>query len=516
MRVALLARVSTERQAGEERHSLPAQLRSMLDRAGREGWEVVRTFEAPGESASTRDLNKRPVLRELVEAARRREFELVLFHESSRLARDEELSQWLINELEAYGVRLVESDKAVDHFYSPEGRVQFGIQSVLDAWQRRKHGAQVRKGKREMFEAGLHVGDVPFGYVRPLRELSDGSKVRDASVPLEVVEAEAVEIRRAFEDRLQGIGATQIAERWNALGLAPHSKQGNGVFTPSAVESVLDNDFYCGFIHYRGERGRGAHEAILDEDLWLKVQTRRGSGRSAVRTRSPRALSGIAVCSECGGPLWLSWSGPSGKKYPYYRETSRIRQRSCANRGMGWAAEQVEAVIVAAVSNMALDEAWCASVDRDARRVPKSDVYAKEREELGAERRRAVRAFVKGDLSEEECERITQAIDARLASLPAALPGGLVFGLERLRSVGQVLNVMSMEGQREAFRLLFERVEVDVRGRRVWMKPWAEVEGVFRARREWVVVHAPPAGSGRRQPTTNPRPWLYLPEELVA
>lgn len=78
MRVALLARVSTERQAGEERHSLPAQLRSMLDRAGREGWEVVRTFEAPGESASTRDLNKRPVLRELVEAARRREFDLVV------------------------------------------------------------------------------------------------------------------------------------------------------------------------------------------------------------------------------------------------------------------------------------------------------------------------------------------------------------------------------------------------------------------------------------------------------
>lgn len=85
----------------------------MLDRAGREGWEVVRTFEAPGESASTRDLNKRPVLRELVEAARRREFDLVLFHESSRLARDEELSQWLINELEAYGVRLVESAIAV-------------------------------------------------------------------------------------------------------------------------------------------------------------------------------------------------------------------------------------------------------------------------------------------------------------------------------------------------------------------------------------------------------------------
>jgi hypothetical protein len=90
VRAALLARVSDESQAESDRHSLPAQLRAMRERCAREGWEVAATFEAPGESASTRFIDRRPVLRALVNEARAGAFDVVLFHESSRLARDEE------------------------------------------------------------------------------------------------------------------------------------------------------------------------------------------------------------------------------------------------------------------------------------------------------------------------------------------------------------------------------------------------------------------------------------------
>lgn len=341
--------------------------------------------------------------------------------------------------------------------------------------------------------------------------------LRDASVPVEVVAEEAGWVKRAFEWRLQGVGATEIAERFNAAGLRPHSKQGNPVFTPSAIESILDSDFYCGRIRHGGEVRPGRHAAVIDEDLWLSVQARRGSGRKSVRSRSPRMLSGLAVCAECGGPLWLSWSGPS--EYPhlkrqYYRETSKIRQRPCANRGSGWDAESAEAQVSAVIEGMALDSEWCARVDRAARRQPSKDVYAAERSNLEQERKRATRAYIAGALGEEEWRRVTEAIDERLVSLPAALSGGVLFGLERLRSVGQVWAGMTVEERREGARLLFERVELDTRGRRLWVKPWAEVEGVFRDRREWIVSSAPPAGAERHRPT-NPRPWLFMPHELV-
>ena len=501
VRVALLARVSTEGQADAERHSMPAQLRAMRVRVEREGWVIARVFEAPGESASTRDLRKRPVLGELVEAARRGEFDLVLFHESSRLARDEELSQWLINELQSLGVRLVEADKPVDYFYSPDGRVHYGIQSVLNAWQSRKHGAQVSKGKREMFEAGLPVGDVPFGYERPLRELADGTRLRDASVALLVVAEEAKFIRRAFEWRLAGIGGQEMAERFNAAGLRPHSKVGNRVFTSSGIESLLDNDFYCGFVRFKGERKVGVHEPVISEELWLSVQQRRLTGRMAVRSRNARALSGVATCAGCMGPLWLTYSGNVGdsRRPGYYRETSRLRGRVCANQGTGWRAEDAEAVVSSVISSMALDEAWVTGVDREARRVVRGDGFAGERAQLEGERRRATRAYVAGQLPEDEWQRITGAIDGRLAGMPSGLPGGVVFGMERLKSVGRVWAGMTEDERREGVRLLFESVVMDTRAKRMWLKPWAEVEEVFRLRRGYVGL-APPVGF---EPTTS-------------
>ena len=44
MRVALLARVSTDEQAEAGRHSMPVQLAEMRERCDREGWEAVEVF----------------------------------------------------------------------------------------------------------------------------------------------------------------------------------------------------------------------------------------------------------------------------------------------------------------------------------------------------------------------------------------------------------------------------------------------------------------------------------------
>lgn len=153
-------------------------------------------------------------------------------------------------------------------------------------------------------------------------------------------------------------------------------------------------------------------------------------------------------------------------------------------------------------------------MDRQARRAQPVGRFDEERSELEAERKRAVRAFVKGQMSEAECDAVTGAIDARLASLPSGLAGGVLFGLERLRSVGQVWDGMTSGEKREGLGLLFERVELDMRGKRMWLKPWAEVEEVVRLRREYV-CGVPPAGAGRLANTLNSRPWMYMPHELV-
>lgn len=88
------------------------------------------------------------------------------------------------------------------------------------------------------------------------------------------VPEEAAAIAEAVRDYAAGAGYTEIARRWNAQGLRPHSRQGHTTFTVSAVQSIIENDFYTGLVHHKGERRRGAHEPIITEGLWLAAQQR--------------------------------------------------------------------------------------------------------------------------------------------------------------------------------------------------------------------------------------------------
>ena len=81
------------------------------------------------------------------------------------------------------------------------------------------------------------------------------------------VPEEAEAIAEAVRDYAAGAGFQEIARRWNAQGLRPHSKQGLTLFTISSVQSVIENDFYAGFVRYKGDRKRGAHEAIITEEF---------------------------------------------------------------------------------------------------------------------------------------------------------------------------------------------------------------------------------------------------------
>jgi site-specific DNA recombinase len=83
-RVVLYARVSTEEQAGEEHYSIEAQLNEMREFAEREGWTVIGQFVDEGISGTKRD---RPELNALLDTARRRDCDIILTHELSRLSR---------------------------------------------------------------------------------------------------------------------------------------------------------------------------------------------------------------------------------------------------------------------------------------------------------------------------------------------------------------------------------------------------------------------------------------------
>lgn len=466
---ALLLRVSDARQAEDDRFSLDAQRRALLERCRREGWTPGPEYIGEGESAFTNRIDKRQTISDMLKAAATGDFQILLVHDLSRFARDEELGHAVFNLLERHGVRLVNASSDID-YTTAEGRMMLSINLGLDSYGSRKMSFHIKKAKQERFERGLHTADVPFGYEK-------GATNKDPLVP---VATEAAAIAEAFRDRAAGMGYTEIARRWNALGLRPHSKRGHGVFGASAVQSVLENDFYAGRVQHLGERRPGLHQAIISETEYLAAQ---GATRhQPSRSRQPRMLAGLAVCSVCDGPVWQCKSGPK-LDYTYYREASSQRELACSNRGRMWRAELAEAEVDAVIASMAVDVSWLEDVDRAARRMPRPDNGR--RRELEEDKRRLKNLYLAKQLDDNEWRLRLRPLEDQLARLPTELPATLQVAAERLVKLEQVWRGMTAEEKRGLCRILFSSIRMDTRGKRLWLEPWPEFAGLFDHRRDY-------------------------------
>lgn len=506
MRAALMARVSTDEQAAGDRHSLPAQLSAMRERCAREGWEVVREFVAEGESAFTPDIARRPVLRAAIEAAERREFEVILVHEASRFARNIRLEGEARARLERAGVRVVAADEPL----APETPDRWFMQSVItpgiNELYSRQLSQHIRKGLGRRFALGLPPnGMIPFGY-RP------GATPLDAP---EVVPEEADAVRWAYRTFAALGSYLSIAEEFNRRGLRPHSRARrvgstgivrapNEQFSMTALQSILENEFYLGFVTHRGERRRGLHAPIVGEDDWAAAQARKRRGGRV--SRSLHLLSGLAVCRRCERTLTAERTSATRA---YYRERRDGVLRTCPNTGRGWPQPEVDALVSATIEEMPLRGEWLAHCERRARRRDTSGASA--RAALVEEQRRATNAYMAGALGEAEWRERLASVQGRLAELPPDVDT-LLFAGSRVTSIAEVWAVADAEDRRAAVRLLFRSVRLDVATRGLWVEPWPEYEPLFGERRRW---RASGGKYARRDSNpVSPSPRLYTPAEL--
>src|ERR1700674_462097 len=119
VRVGCLLRVSDPRQV--EGLSLDAQRRVLGERCSREGWTVVREYIGEGESAFTNDIRKRQTVLDLKSDAEKGVFDLLLVHDLTRFARDEELGFTIFNMLIRHDLNLINASSNID-YRTAEGR----------------------------------------------------------------------------------------------------------------------------------------------------------------------------------------------------------------------------------------------------------------------------------------------------------------------------------------------------------------------------------------------------------
>ncbi|MCC7390631.1 MAG: recombinase family protein [Phycisphaerales bacterium] len=322
MRVVGLFRVSTEKQE-EHGTSLDSQEAAFHAMARQQGWEVVATYR--GCESATQAASERRVLQQVLACIRDGDVDAVWVYEQSRLTRGDELEVALLRrELEERGVKVIVNGTVRDLSSIDEG-FMFGIQTLVDRTESKRIKERMARGKKQRAQQGKKAGGPsPYGYVNP----PPGQPNRGT---LQVVEDEAVVVRKIFKLSMDGLSDYAVAERLNDMGI-PSSRGGR--WWKSAVTRVLDCPAYVGtaasgvWLPVNGTRYfkqdltnpdailiEHAHEPIIDPETWEAVWARPRKPRSG----TPRLLTGLLYLD--GEPC----AGDSDKGRPVYRPASRRR-----------------------------------------------------------------------------------------------------------------------------------------------------------------------------------------------
>jgi putative DNA-invertase from lambdoid prophage Rac len=147
LRAGLYARVSTQ-----DQQTVTLQTRAMREYAGRRGWRIALQVKEVGSGASQRERRET-----LLEAARRREIDVVLVWRLDRWGRSVTDLLATLQELEHLGVGFVSLTEALD-LTTPAGRAMAGLLAVFAEFEREILRERVRAGLAQARQNGQRLG----------------------------------------------------------------------------------------------------------------------------------------------------------------------------------------------------------------------------------------------------------------------------------------------------------------------------------------------------------------------
>jgi DNA invertase Pin-like site-specific DNA recombinase len=314
VRAVIYARYSTNLQNPA---SIADQVASCRELAARLGADVVQVFSDA--AIGGKAVGNRPGYQDMMAAAARGEFDLVLAEALDRVSRGQADTAVTYEDLDGLGVRIhTISEGLVDELH-------VGLKGTMNALALRDTATKTRRGLKGVLDSGRSIV-APYGY-DVVRKIGDDGEI---VVGLRKInEAEKAVVLRIFEDYVAGLSPRKIAYNLNAEGI-PSSRARNWGITSinGSGVGILRNEIYRGVIVWgkrtsRKDRRSGKRKLtlapadkivrvvredlrIVSEDLWARAAARLAAhsaptaGRAQAQRRPKRLLSGIVVCGTCG------------------------------------------------------------------------------------------------------------------------------------------------------------------------------------------------------------------------
>jgi site-specific DNA recombinase len=459
MIAAIYARKSTDdSDRTDEARSTTRQVESAREYATAHGWTVDPRYVYVDDAVSGAEWTRRPGFNALLAALEPRPpFGVLIVSELSRIGRASARTLYAVTQIEEAGVAIHGYLKGrVVTLEDEAGEVETMVDSLVASLERRRARQRTYDALRRRAEAGAVTGGRVFGY----QNVRNG----DGYVSRVIDEPEAATVRRIFTLYADGAGLTGIAKTLNAEHV-PSPRGWTGTWAPTAVREMLRRPLYAGVLVWnksqkitrrgtKGQRKRPASEwlshpvpalAIVDADLWARVQTRlaersatflrRMDGRligrpSGADVTSPYLLSGIAACGLCGGSLVAMTRAHGRQRMPFYgclrfhkrgvhacRNGLQIRQAALDQAVRDVLATALDADVIAEAVTMAVAELRAGQADVATRRTAITGDLAA----IATRERRLLDALVEGDGTAEAIRGRLRAELARRDALTAEL-----------------------------------------------------------------------------------------------
>jgi len=355
---AVYCRKSTDSKDRADVKSTEVQRRLCTDFIRAKGWTEGPAFvEEDGLSGALGE-DQRPALKSLVEAARRKEFTVVVMVEQSRLFRENVDAQVMLRTFRRLGIDIwVTRENRLVNATTFESKVLASITGLLDEEEREKTRKRVKDAAVDRFAAGYLISSVPFGYTK----IKTSTAAKAPSV-LQVDEAAAAVVRRIFDAYATGLGFKRIAVMLNHEDVTPRPAAGR--WSVSSIREILAREIYNGVLVYgtvvrtgpdksrdrkrlppdQWQRRAAEHLRIVTPDQWKAVRDRlavsaknylrRADGKIVTKpelVKGRHLLSGFLACGVCGAPMVVRRGGKSGNVMGYACR-DHGEGRGCVNR----------------------------------------------------------------------------------------------------------------------------------------------------------------------------------------
>jgi site-specific DNA recombinase len=386
------------------------------------GYQVVAEYKDEGVAGDVFD--RRPDFQKMLAAAQRREFDVIVVDEPSRLSRQNpvELIEKVVAPLRRSGVKIDTASKGPLDYESLAGLIMLTVHSHKSEDESRDLSRRVLGGMAKKAKAGLWFGWIaPYG-LRVVREVDPG-KGKVTSRKCVFGPEEEVRVVRFIFDAVanRGWSLRRICRELEARGVKPPVGNGRGrnkaggKWNAGTVRKMLGNRKYVGDLEWNGrhmgkysawrgdkvEQPNGVNRktsknapadivlvldvlpALVDRDLF----TRAGAALARAQKRTSGAdeaggylFTHLLVCGDCGA--FLRGQPDHGKRGYICANYKEYGSKACARNTVK--EQRLKDAILGALLKDILDPARLDDVEAEMERRLKAERTSGEPERLKA------------------------------------------------------------------------------------------------------------------------------------